>query len=129
MIDCCSHYPDEFLKLLRAWARKSQRDIERKRQGEAGGKIYGAQQCKALEVLCNLGAPERLAGKATEREKESKEPSPKETLTVVFFCCSRHTQIQSEPPLCMVSKLDYVVANAFFAADKKVRLFISGESL
>lgn len=31
LIDCCFHYPVEFLKLLRAWVRKSQRDTERKR--------------------------------------------------------------------------------------------------
>lgn len=76
LIDCCSHYPVDFLKLLRAWARKSQRDTGRKRWGEAGRKRYGAhgaQQCKALEVLFNSAAPEKLAGRQqTERKRHLK---------------------------------------------------------
>lgn len=75
LIDCCSHYPVEFLKLLRAWARKSQRDTERKRWGEAGRKRYGAhvaQRCKALEVPCNSAAPERLAGRQQREKKNPK---------------------------------------------------------
>lgn len=77
LIDCCSHYSVEFLKLLRAWARKSQREIERKRLGDAERKRYGAQRCKALEVLCISATPQRLAGRQAgswKREKNPKDP-------------------------------------------------------
>ena len=88
LIDCCSHYPAESLKLLRAWAWERVRETQRGSVvGEAGveaGKRYGAhgaQQCKVLEVLCNSAAPESL----TDREQgEKKNPTPKETPTGVY---------------------------------------------
>lgn len=80
---------------------------------------HGAQRCKALEVLCNSAAPERLAGKQQREKKNPKSPHLKKHSLWCFSSCSLHTEIQSEPPLCMVLKLDYEVANAFSAADKR----------
>lgn len=56
---------------------------------------------------------------AAERERNPKSPHLKKHSLWCFPPCSLHTKIQSEPPLCMVLKLDYEVANAFSAADKR----------
>ena len=123
LIDCCSHYPVEFLKLLRAWARKSQGDTERKRWGEAGRekkKIRSSWSSAVqspwspLQLSCS-----REAGRQQGEEKEPRDPHLKNHSLWCFSPCSLHTRIQSEPPLCMVLKLDYEVANAFSAADKR----------
>lgn len=83
---------------------------------------HGAQLCKALEVLCNSAALQSLASK--QRREEN---NPKKHSAPCFSPRSRRTETQSNPPLCMVVKLNYEAANAFSAADKKVRLFISKE--
>lgn len=135
LIDCCSHYPVEFLKLLRAWAWERVRDTQR---GRGGGKP-GRKGSTDME-LAELSSAKPLKSSATQQlhralqaesreRKRTQRSSPEETLTPVFPPCSLYTKIQLKPPLCLVLKLDYEVANAFSSADKKVRLFISGESL
>lgn len=54
-----------------------------------------------------------------ERKRTQRALTSRNTHCGVFSSCSLHTEIQSEPPLCMVLKLDYEVANAFSAADKR----------
>lgn len=61
----------------------------------------------------------RRAGRQQGEEKEPRDPHLKNHSPWCFSPCSLHTRIQSEPPLCMVLKLDYEVANAFSAVDKR----------
>lgn len=116
LIDCRSHYPVEFLKLLRAWARKSQRDTERREK-----KIWSSRHSAVQSPWSPLQlSSSREAGRqAAGSEKEPRDPHLKNHSPWCFSPCSLHTKIQSEPPLCMVLKLDYEVANAFYAADKR----------
>lgn len=140
LIDCCPHYPVEFLKLLRAWARKSERRREsggkkkvggRKKKGEKDMELMelsGAKPLKspATQQLRRVG---RAGGK--EWKRNPKDPHPKKrSLWCIFSPFALSTlKFSRKPPLCTVMKLDYEAANAFSAADKKVRLFIFRESL
>lgn len=67
-------------------------ESDRHREEEVGGKqgekkiwSLGAQQCKALEVLCNSAAPERQVAK---REKEPKDPHLKNHSLWCFPPCA-----------------------------------------
>lgn len=94
------------------------REEEVRETGRKRNEAHRAQQCKALEVLCISVAPERLVGRQ-QREKRTQNPHLKKHSLCCLCLCFLHTLIRSEPPLCMVFKLDYEVANAFSAADKR----------
>lgn len=120
LIDCCSHYPVRFLKLLRAWARKSQRGTGGKRwalkEGGRGVKRYGAQQCKTLEVLCELSSSGEDGRQTAARGKRN----PKtETHTTVFSPCAIHSIRIFSLDLCMVLTLGNEEANVLSFADKR----------
>lgn len=105
LIDCCSHYPVKFLKLLRAWGEE---ESERNTEEEVGGRREKKIWCSAVQ---SPWSPVHLScSSETDRqaaEKESKRSSPKEPLIVVFSPCSGHTQLQSELQVCVALKLDH----------------------
>lgn len=89
LIDCCSHYPVDFLKLLRAWARESQRDTERKRWREAGRKKIQSSWSSAVQSpwsplqLSSSSEAGRQAG-SRERERTQRSSPPRTTHCAVF---------------------------------------------
>lgn len=105
LIDCCSHYPVEFLKLLRAWTRKSQTQRGRG-GGKQGEKIWSSWSSAVQSPWSPLQlSSSREAGRqAAKRNKEPKDPHLKNRSPWCFSPCSLHTKIQSGPPLCMVLK-------------------------
>lgn len=135
LIDCCSHYPVDFLKPLRARARQSQGDTEEEVvavavAATAGGETIRSSRRSAVQSPWSplqLSSSEEFGKQAAKRGKQPKDPHPKKHSAPCFSPRSRRTETQSNPPLCMVVKLNYEAANAFSAADKKVRLFISKE--
>lgn len=86
MIDCCSHYPVDFLKPLRARARQSQGDTEEEVvavAATAGGETIRSSRRSAVQSPWSplqLSSSAEFGKQAAKRGKQ-----PKETLSAVFF--------------------------------------------